>query len=128
MKYEYEQRTDKVGEFKLIKFKNGQSLAKEGLVLHLERSKDLASQILYFIVRNQATKINIFEGILLPNTKLEHFMEREENWKLWVVHQKKDKEGKAVNERESVKLQFENAEQAKEFQKIVTEPISKKLE
>ena len=46
-------------------------------------------------------------------------MEREENWKLWVVHQKKDQEGKRVNDRENIKLQFENVEQAKEFERII---------
>lgn len=46
-------------------------------------------------------------------------MEREENWKLWVLHVKK-REGKLVSERELVKLQFENGEKAKEFNEIVS--------
>ena len=61
-------------------------------------------------MRNQQTKINVFEGFLPNKLQLEHFMNREENWKLWVIHIKKDKEGKLMPERETVKLQFETIE------------------
>ena len=121
MKYDYEQRTIKMGEFKLVKFKNGVSPARENLVLSLEKSKDGANQPLYFILRNEVTKIKVYEAFFLNNTQMEHFMEREENWKLKVIRYKKDKEEKGKSELEMVKLQFESAEQAKEFERIVLE-------
>ena len=52
MKYVYEEKTEKLGEFRLIKFKNGQSPVKEGLILSIEKDKQIASQLLYFILRN----------------------------------------------------------------------------
>ena len=70
MKYDYEQKTIKLAEFKLCKFKNGQCSAKEDLILCLEKDKDPAKKILYFIMRNEATKINVFEGLLFPKTQL----------------------------------------------------------
>ncbi len=57
------------------------------------------------ILRNEATKIRMYEGILPQKNKVESFMNREENVKLWVMQPKKDGE-KIVNEAESVKLQF----------------------
>ena len=110
-----------MGEFKLVKFKNGVNPARENLVLSLEKSKDGANQPLYFILRNEATKIKVYEAFFLNNTQMEHFMERQENWKLKLIRYKKDKEEKGKTELEMVKLQFESAEQAKEFEKIVLE-------
>ena len=52
MKYVYEERTEKLAEFRLVKFKNGQSPVKEGLVLSIEKDKQNSGQLLYFILRN----------------------------------------------------------------------------
>ena len=84
MKYDYEEKTEKLGEFKLIKFKNGQSAVKEGLVLSIEKDKKTVSQLLYFILRNEMTKVSVFEGFLLPKTQLKS-LGNECSWKLEVI-------------------------------------------
>lgn len=119
MKYNYEETIVKVAEFRLAKFKNGQSLVKENVSLCLGKDKDPANKFLYFMIRNEEIKINVFEGVLYPKTRLEHFMEKEENWKLWIGNWKKDAEGKCVTEREMVKLQFQTVEDARYFEKVV---------
>jgi hypothetical protein len=121
MKYKYETLTQKLGEFRLPRFKSGQNNTKEGMMLSLE--KDLinpSNKTLYFILRNEATKVAVYEAYLLPRTKLEHFMDRPENWRLFVMRGKV-KDGKLVPERDLVKLQFENPEQASQFATLVSE-------
>ena len=85
MKYNYESHTDKVAEFRLAKFKNGQSTTKERVLLSLEKQKGKQNSAFYFIVRNEATLLSIFEGFTVPGTKVEGFMGREDNCKLWVM-------------------------------------------
>ena len=63
----------------------------------------------------------MYEGILPQKNKVESFMNREENVKLWVMQPKKDGE-KIVNEAESVKLQFQKAEDAKAFRQLLKGP------
>jgi hypothetical protein len=50
------------------------------------------------MLRSEVTKITIYQAFLLQNTKIEHFMNREENIKLWVIRSKK-REDKMVPER-----------------------------
>jgi hypothetical protein len=50
------------------------------------------------MLRSEATKINIYQAFLLQNTKVENFMNRDENIKLWVIRSKK-REEKIVAER-----------------------------
>ena len=129
MKYDYEEKTEKLGEFKLIKFKNGQSAVKEGLVLSIEKDKKTVSQLLYFILRNEMTKVSVFEGFLLPKTQLKS-LGNECSWKLEVIRIKgkdQNEEGKLNSEREVVKLQFEDAEKAKEFSKIIEDMKPKQM-
>lgn len=118
MKYDYEQRTVKLGEFKLARFKSGQNATKEGALLSLEREKNNSNSAVYFILRSEITKVAVYEAFLLSKTEPEHFMDREENWKLWVLHARK-KDGKLTPERELVKLQFETKEEAQRFNEIV---------
>ena len=54
--------------------------------MSLEKDKKAESQNIYFLLRNEATKITIFKAFLLPNPRVETFMGREENLKLWVFH------------------------------------------
>lgn len=53
MKYDYEEQTEKIAEFRIVRFKNGNSGAKEGAVLSLEKEKkEVPNKPFYFVLRN----------------------------------------------------------------------------
>jgi len=89
MKYTYESRTEKIAEFRIIKFKNGQSTTKEKVLLSLEKDKNKKNEVFYFIIRNEVTLVSIYDGFTVPKTKVESFMDKEENCKLWVLRASK---------------------------------------
>ena len=35
----------------------------------------------HLVVRNNETKIIVYKGYIVANTKMEHFMNKDENWK-----------------------------------------------
>lgn len=52
MKFDYQEQTMKIAEFKLVKFKNGQNATKEGVILSLEKDKENPTTPIFFILRN----------------------------------------------------------------------------
>lgn len=69
---------NRLGEFRVNKFKNGVAATKEGkMLISLEKEKDGNSKITYLILRTEATKVTLYQSILLPNMKLEHFQNKE---------------------------------------------------
>ena len=118
MKFDYEEQTEKIAEFRLTRFKNGISGAKEGAVLSLEKErKEIPNKPFFLILRSEATKVSLYQALCPPKTKLEHFMGRQENWKLWVLALKK--RDKLVTEKELLKIQFESAEEALRFEELL---------
>jgi len=119
MKYTYESSTEKIAEFRIVKFKNGQSTTKEKVLLSLEKDKNKNNDVFYFIIRNEVTLVSIYDGFTVPKTKVESFMDKEENCKLWVLRASKV-EGRIQPSRELVKLQFESKEDATKFREIIS--------
>lgn len=81
----------------------------------------------YLIVRNNETNLIVYEGYTVPNTKMEHFMNKDENWKLWALTAKRT-DGKINLERECLRIQFENTEDANKFKEVtcgVSEEVKK---
>lgn len=90
----------------MVRFKSGVGATKEGVVLSIEKDTDASqSNILYFFLRNEATKVIVYNAFVPKNTKTENFMGKAENIKMAVVKAKKV-EQKVATEREIVKLQF----------------------
>lgn len=62
---------EKIGDFRITKFKNGRDLTKEGpMILSLEKQKQVKNNIIHLVLRAQATKITIYQSALLQNTKV----------------------------------------------------------
>lgn len=124
MKYEYEGGMERLGEFKLSKFRNGCSPAKEGVLVSVERdSKSESKNILYFLVRSEGSRIALYHAFLPKGAVAANFMGRKENVKLEVVKAKKEEEAVAT-QREVVKMQFENEQDADRFQQVLKEYFS----
>lgn len=70
MKYAYEERTVKIAEFKVAKFKHGSSTTKTNLIVSLEREKQKTLGLLQLIARTDATKIVLYQGWLPTHSKI----------------------------------------------------------
>jgi hypothetical protein len=124
MKFEYEGGMERVGEFKLSKFRSGCCPTKEGVLLSIERdSKSESKNILYFLLRSEGSRIVLYHAFLPKGTVAGNFMGRKENVKLEVVKAKKEEE-KVATQREVVKMQFENEEEATRFQHLLKQYFS----
>lgn len=122
MKYEYKSELEKLGEFSLRKFKNGVSAAKEEIYATLERIPDKKG-VLYLFIRNNSTKILVYQGILMKNiSNPQPFMGKEDNIRVEVLKQNR-KEGDdakgAKLVKELAKLQFVSGEECTRFVKAV---------
>jgi hypothetical protein len=51
MKYNYEKNTDKLGEFRILKFRPGVSATREGLILSIEKD-GTSEKMFYFLLRS----------------------------------------------------------------------------
>lgn len=85
MKYTYDE-WKREGEWKLVKFRAGVGAVKEGVLVSLERRPQL-EQVLFLVVRSEATKVVLYHAVLLPGTRVEQFMGKKENLKLTVFQQ-----------------------------------------
>jgi len=73
----------------LIKFRNGSGATKDGVVLSLEmNTTHSVNNVLYLMLRSPATHITIYHAFFPKNTKIENFMNRNENIKMMVVKAK----------------------------------------
>lgn len=70
MKYTYEERTIKVAEFHVAKFKHGSSNTKSGLLISLEKEKENNMGLLQLIARTDATKIVVYQGWIPKNSRV----------------------------------------------------------
>jgi hypothetical protein len=93
MKYEYKQEMERVGEWRLGKFRAGVGAVKEAVVLSLEKEINKPEKVLYFILRSGVTKVVVYNAFLLAGAKVEEFMGKKENLKLTVFkpHRKQKK-------------------------------------
>lgn len=124
MKYQYENHLCKLLDLKVRKFKNGASQPKEEVYVSLEKLEGQPST-LYLFVRSNSTKVVIYQGILMKNiSRLEHFLDKEDNLKFQVIRRGQSSTGDVQNnkmEREVVKIQFESIEECQNFKKTVSD-------
>jgi hypothetical protein len=67
----------KLKDWKVSKFRNGTSPSKENVIVYLEKHAS-QNNIIYFIVRNDSTKIIIYEALIIKNmSKTEKFMDKD---------------------------------------------------
>lgn len=74
---------------------------------------------LYLVVRARATKVIVFQGVMVKNiSKMEHFMGKEDNLRFDVLRKCASSQEEGTDskfKREVVKLLFETVESCKEF-------------
>ena len=81
-----------MGQFSLRKFKNGISPAKEEVYATLGKSEGKTG-VLYLFVRNNATKIPVYQGLMMKNiSNPQHFMGKTDNIRFEVLKQNRSKE------------------------------------
>lgn len=84
MKFDYEKTFEKLGEWRVIKFRAGVGAVKERLVASLEKKINSQEPFLYLVLRSEITKVVVYQAFLFPGVKVEHFMGKKENLKLSV--------------------------------------------
>jgi hypothetical protein len=103
-----------------VKFKAGSGAIKEEVYLSIEKHAKSDDKILFLILRSEITKIVVFKAIIFAGTKVEEFMNKEENIKLTVMKLGQlDPQGETKREKEQVKLQFEKTEDSKRFKDVL---------
>lgn len=85
MKYEYISEYERLGEFKLRKFREGTKVPKDMVYVTIERHRT-HSALVYLFIRTNDTKLVVFHSLLMKNvSKMEHFNGKDYNLKLNVV-------------------------------------------
>ena len=84
MKFNYESTTQKLDEFKIIKFRPGVQGVRENVILSIQQDKTNTS-LLYLMIRSETTKLLIYQGLIIEKSKLEAFMGKEQNIKMTVL-------------------------------------------